>query len=64
MDKFATFYGLEGQDVLAFHFDGEKIAREETPNSLETEDGDLIEAKCECQQVQDGCRVCLERWKE
>ena len=45
MDKFATFYGLNGSDVEAFLFDGEKVGRDETPDSLDTQDGDLIRVR-------------------
>ena len=45
MGKFAAFYGLDGGDVTSFQIDGEQIDKEGSPESLDMEDGDLIDVK-------------------
>ena len=42
--KFAHFYGLQLRDVTHFNIDGEHIGDDETPESLDMEDDDLIDA--------------------
>jgi hypothetical protein len=45
--KFSEIYGLS-PDALRFEFDGERLGPEDTPDSLEMSDDDLIDVKVRC----------------
>ena len=44
MDKYCDKFNIQNKDSIKFIFDGENIKNDDTPENLQIEDGDVVEA--------------------